>query len=1015
MAIHTQPVQELNDFLSHHLAEIESKLNPALARTEQWLQYLSRDATLIHHEREWHALQNIFSRCFADLESAKHLASVDQLNTILQHQRSIERFIPDYFQHQLSDLTQQCEAGHPIQHQLHELRANPFFLTCCKGSLRKEADFLWQQSMNATAAEIVAQSRNLFLQLPREEMTQTKADLCPHYLSITAFFNQLNAFVIHDILSHTDINARTTALSYWINIAKALYEAGDFSSLRALTAAINSAPIHRLKKSSAGLSDEDWKTIKELEAFSSHAEWVNSEMTQRAQQQLPVIPYVGTYRTTLERAKARNDLLAKENVAQQLITLQQTHPSPTPNFTSWIAQWGQGHAANTQQLNMLLNTLFEKANHVEPKDSQQLPSTLLHYHPHCWLAKLRNETLVEFLLQEQLSFKPSITLQDIHELNAAAKQKFSDQEFKQLLQNAGLSLDDATIHSLNGANRQLYYRGLIENNALRYCIGNMIIHRTTLGESTTKHILTVNTLLQQGISENELDAALNKIGISLSPEELSTIIAESHQKRTAMHLPETEQLVACVRALLNSIKVNQFMHSPVQKQFENYLQLLQHHDDLSNLEKKALLLEFDTVIPGSGFQHSGFNPHLLPIHQLALHLQPLYLLRDSLCADHFYHQLLINEINAIEKIIERPHYQRLLKINAFIQQWKTEKGEPNEEWKQSIKAFAHPIPQQRFNAAHFIGKKLMEVKKQTRLTLEKISYQQLWDKFTQHFIPKISAFVERCRHVESCKLPFHELDSLIHDIQQIDTFAECDIVQQNLQRFTILHELQHALETIKNRCSDIKKQFNLCASFKQPQRQKSGAASHFRNLLDKIHFKDRLMFAQHLTSGIKPLEEITAKYPSFSLQPLAMIEKLQQIEQALTNKKKMLQENPAEPTVPASIRVPMISKQQNSPTSTTQHILKWGAMIAGGTAVGFVAAHAAPAVATVFALKAAATALGFKVSVGAAGAAAGACAGKYGEKALGKSLLSRSQLFRGKTMRIDHEKLKQDSTPNITP
>ena len=84
----------------------------------------------------------------------------------------------------------------------------------------------------------------------------------PNISAVIAFTNQISAWVATKILESEDIRVRYSILKYFVTVAKCCYDMNNFNTSNAILAAMESSPVHRLKKTwEAFNSDKKNKAI----------------------------------------------------------------------------------------------------------------------------------------------------------------------------------------------------------------------------------------------------------------------------------------------------------------------------------------------------------------------------------------------------------------------------------------------------------------------------------------------------------------------------------------------------------------------------------------------------------------------------------------------------------------------------------------------------------------------------------------------------------------------------------
>jgi|GEM_PF-6335602 len=203
---------------------------------------------------------------------------LDELNTNLDPDREIRQRI-DAISHIKNDKQRkeriQAELGliniriqedEDCHRELQILFSDPK----CSVDIRKDKHLLEQyqqlnqQAVSATSNSLISIDKNLHEQLdPYEFYFNQGAKPTPSRDKITRLFNQTAAFVVNDILSHTNNDERTLALEYWVRVANDCFNnphLKDFNMGFAIHAGITNAAITALKKTNSRLSPEA-KTI----------------------------------------------------------------------------------------------------------------------------------------------------------------------------------------------------------------------------------------------------------------------------------------------------------------------------------------------------------------------------------------------------------------------------------------------------------------------------------------------------------------------------------------------------------------------------------------------------------------------------------------------------------------------------------------------------------------------------------------------------------------------------------
>lgn len=118
-------------------------------------------------------------------------------------------------------------------------------------------------------------------------------------LALIDCFNAFSQWGVYWIMQHDTLEKRAKAVSFIVKLADALYRLNNFDSLMALLAALNSAPIGRLKFTFARLSPSVLEKKRLLESACSRELSYKSYRAAIATANPPVVPYLGLYLTDL--------------------------------------------------------------------------------------------------------------------------------------------------------------------------------------------------------------------------------------------------------------------------------------------------------------------------------------------------------------------------------------------------------------------------------------------------------------------------------------------------------------------------------------------------------------------------------------------------------------------------------------------------------------------------------------------------------------------------------------------
>jgi len=142
--------------------------------------------------------------------------------------------------------------------------------------------------------------------------------LAPNISNCIAFTNQISSWVATKILDSEDIRIRVATVKYFVQIAQHCLELNNFNSATAIHAALESGPVHRLKKTWEQFNDKKNKNLITVyenmtvlfspkgnsSNYRKHLHTINP----------PVVPYLGVYLTDLTFIEdGNNDFLPAPN------------------------------------------------------------------------------------------------------------------------------------------------------------------------------------------------------------------------------------------------------------------------------------------------------------------------------------------------------------------------------------------------------------------------------------------------------------------------------------------------------------------------------------------------------------------------------------------------------------------------------------------------------------------------------------------------------------------------------
>lgn len=136
-------------------------------------------------------------------------------------------------------------------------------------------------------------------ELLAEEWGKDTGSLAVNARALIKMFNDLTNLVTDSILQFEDIKKRAAIIKHWVKIADKCLELNNYDSLRAVLASLDSAPITRLHRTWAEVSQKAKSTkanIDEVMTFKENQKNLRARLQNRVS---PCLPFLGMYLTDL--------------------------------------------------------------------------------------------------------------------------------------------------------------------------------------------------------------------------------------------------------------------------------------------------------------------------------------------------------------------------------------------------------------------------------------------------------------------------------------------------------------------------------------------------------------------------------------------------------------------------------------------------------------------------------------------------------------------------------------------
>ncbi|KAI8391266.1 uncharacterized protein BYT42DRAFT_556233 [Radiomyces spectabilis] len=196
----------------------------------------------------------------------------------------------------------------------------------------------------------------IFRNIPPEALQQhTLKTPHPAIVASTDFFNYLTRLIEHSILLQQEASGRAQHINHWIKVANKCHDLRNFQTLKAITSALRTPPIQRLKRTWAFLPKKSLLRLEEITELMSEAnnygkyrERLDALVTvetigaqQKTSPQEPAVPFLGlfihdmTYLTALQKSSSEGGTSTSSNQTGRLADLlkafrgfQQSPPYP---------------------------------------------------------------------------------------------------------------------------------------------------------------------------------------------------------------------------------------------------------------------------------------------------------------------------------------------------------------------------------------------------------------------------------------------------------------------------------------------------------------------------------------------------------------------------------------------------------------------------------------------------------------------------------------------------------------
>ena len=205
----------------------------------------------------------------------------------------------------------------------------------------------------------------------------TKA--APNIRMMIRLSNQVTGWVAETILSEYDVKRRSSLMKYFIYVADRCRHLNNYNMLMAILAALNSSPIHRLKRTFDLLSNKTCVLLEELKVLMAPTHNFTNYRNKLRSASLPCVPFLGLYLTDLTFIEDGNLNHIKSlphliNIDKRLKTAEKIREirqyRSVPFNLIEVPEMQMFLAANLENSTTDTDALYEQSLILEPRESE---------------------------------------------------------------------------------------------------------------------------------------------------------------------------------------------------------------------------------------------------------------------------------------------------------------------------------------------------------------------------------------------------------------------------------------------------------------------------------------------------------------------------------------------------------------------------------------------------------------------------------------------------------------------
>jgi len=159
------------------------------------------------------------------------------------------------------------------------------------------------------ARQMTTMESQLYCAIKPEEVLETGKEGATSPINVkavTSMSTAITGFVAESILNELDTKKRTSLVKFFIKLADRCNSLSNFSTLRAILAALDSSTISRLHQTWQGLSQKYKVQLESLRKLSDHARNYHEYRSRLRNTAPPAIPFLGLYLTDVTFCREGN-------------------------------------------------------------------------------------------------------------------------------------------------------------------------------------------------------------------------------------------------------------------------------------------------------------------------------------------------------------------------------------------------------------------------------------------------------------------------------------------------------------------------------------------------------------------------------------------------------------------------------------------------------------------------------------------------------------------------------------